>query len=413
MSHAELAVTTNFTFLTGASHPEEMVERAAALGLEAIAITDRNSLAGVVRAYSRLKSLRKEAVPQKRGVTYEDVRDHAVRARAKALRVRKDPSGRQDAPDPPEPNPDADFIPVSVPKLIVGTRLVLTDARSDWIALPTDRVAYGRLCRLLSIGKRRAKKGECHLTLRDLHEWGEGMILLALPYDSLAPPVHEITAMVKRFAGNVYLAAAPRYDGQDAFRFRSLAHTSMKASVPLVAVSDALMHHGRRRRLADVLTCLREGCTIDRIGHRALPNAERRLRSPAEMVRLFGDYPDALDRARQIAARCCFDLSELRYEYPDEITEGEEPQARLMRLTEEGICWRWPQGAPAEALATIDKELRLIERLDYAAYFLTVRDIVAFARGQGILCQGRGSAANSVVCYVLGITEADPKPIRS
>jgi len=175
MSFADLCITTNFTFLTGASHPEEMIERAAALGLDALAITDRNSLAGVVRAYARLKALKKEAIPVKENITYED-----VRARAKAIRVRKDPSGRLEAPNPPEAQPEADFVPLSIPKLIVGARLVLAEGQTDWIALPTDRAAYGRLCRLLSCGKRRAQKGQCILHRRDVEQWGRGMILRAM-----------------------------------------------------------------------------------------------------------------------------------------------------------------------------------------------------------------------------------------
>ena len=404
MTYAELATTTNFTFLTGASHPEEMIERAAALGLGAIAITDRNSLAGVVRAYARLKTLRKEAPPIEKSVTYED-----VRARAKAIRVRKDPSGREEAPDPPEKNPDADFIPLSIPKLIVGVRLVLTDARADWIALPTDRAAYGRLCRLLTLGKQRAQKGACLLQLRDVQDWAEGSILLALPHDPFHPPQDEIREMAGRFPDHTFTAAAPRYDGRDADRFSALSH----CAAPLVATSDALMHRGKRRRLADVLTCLREGCTIDTIGNRALLNAERRLRSEAEMRHVFRGHPQAVERTAQIAARCNFDLSQLRYEYPDEITDGEDAQVRLKRLVTEGAAWRYPRGVPRKIRLAIEKELHLIKKLDFPQYFLTVHDIVAFARGKDILCQGRGSAANSVVCYVLGITEIDPKLISA
>ncbi|MCI4662394.1 MAG: error-prone DNA polymerase [Neomegalonema sp.] len=408
MSFADLAVTSNFTFLTGASHPEEMVERAAALGLAAIAITDRNSLAGVVRAYARLKQLKKEAIPARKTVSVAD-----VRARAKTLRARKDPSSRAEMPDPPEPHPDADFQPLSIPKLIVGARLVLSDAQTDWVALPTDRAAYGRLTRLLSIGKLRAQKGDCHLTQSDLYEWGSGMILLALPHQPLSPPVEEIAAMARHFPQHVHTAAAPLYDGQDQKRLQQLAECAMAAHAPLVAVSNALMHHARRRRLADVLTCLREGLKIDSIGTRALPNAERRLRSPQEMARLFQAHPGAVRRSLEIAERCQFDLSQLRYEYPDEVTQGEAPQLRLTRLTEEGLRWRYPSGAPPKITAAIAKELRLIERLDYARYFLTVHDVVRFARDQQILCQGRGSAANSVVCYVLGITDANPELISA
>ena len=408
MSYAELCVTTNFTFLTGASHPEEIVERAAALGLDAIAITDRNSLAGVVRAYARLKALKKETVKRNQSVTYDD-----VRARAKAVRVRKDPSGRADAPDPVEPNPDIDFIPLSIPKLVVGTRLVLTDSAVDWVALPTDRIAYGRLTRLLSLGKQRAKKGQCILHYKDLCDWGHGLILLALPHDPFQPATDEIAYMARRFPDHVYTAAAPRYDGRDKSRLASLARCADRVGAPMVAVSEALMHHARRRRLADVLTCLREGCTIDTIGARALPNAERRLRSAPEIARLFRTYPKAITRTAEIASHCTFDLSQLKYEYPDEVADGEDPQTRLTRLTEEGVHWRYPDGPPKKVRDIVVKELRLIEKLDYARYFLTVRDIVQFARSRDILCQGRGSAANSVVCYALGITEADPELISA
>ncbi len=408
MSFADLCITTNFTFLTGASHPEEMIERAAALGLDALAITDRNSLAGVVRAYARLKALKKEAIPVKENITYED-----VRARAKAIRVRKDPSGRLEAPNPPEAQPEADFVPLSIPKLIVGARLVLAEGQTDWIALPTDRAAYGRLCRLLSCGKRRAQKGQCILHRRDVEQWGSGMILLAAPHDPFAPDTKEIGAMAQRFSEDVFVAAAPRYDGRDTKRFRSLAICAAETHAPMVATSDALMHRAKRRRLADVLTCLREGCTIDTIGANALPNAERRLRSNKEIQSIFRKYPEAVERTARIAARCIFDLGDLKYEYPDEVTEGEDAQVRLTRLTEDGLIWRYPDGVPPQTRATVDKELRLIARLDYARYFLTVRDIVAFARAQDILCQGRGSAANSVVCYALGITEADPELISA
>lgn len=425
MRFADLAVTSNFTFLTGAAHPEEMVERAAALGLSAIAITDRNSLAGVVRAYARLKTLKGEAAATKpSAVTYDDVRARAkaqakaqtqsqAKAKAKAIRVRKDPSGRAEAPDPPEPNGDADFQPLSIPKLIIGARLVLTDAAADWVALPLDRAAYGRLTRLLSVGKLRAEKGACHLTRSDVLAWGRGMALLALPHDPFHPPMAELAEMAAAFPGDVHLGAAPRYDGRDAERFRILAAAAKASGAPMVAVSDALMHHARRRRLADVLTCIREGCVIDAIGARALPNAERRLRAPQDMAQIFKDHPGAIEAGLAIADRCAFDLGQLRYEYPDEVSDGEAPQARLARLTAEGLRWRYPDGAPQKAQGAAAKELAVIEKLDYARYFLTVRDIVDFARSKQILCQGRGSAANSVVCYALGITEADPELISA
>jgi len=410
---AELCATSNFTFLRGASHPEELVERAAALGLEAIAIADVNSLAGVVRAHARLKTLAKEAAgfvdaPRPQGVTGED-----VRARARALRGRKDPSGRQEAPDPPPPVPEDAFIPKSIPRLIIAARLVLIDSAVEWVVLPKDRTAYARLCRLLTVGKRRAKKGECELQVADLCEWGEGLILIALPSlaaDS-ASSEREIAAMARHFPGAVFLGGAPRYDGQDATRFDALARLSIATGAPMIATNTPLMHRAARRRVADVLTCLREHITIDRIGRHALANAEQRLKSAGEMSRMFARYPEAVARTLEIARTCTFSLDDLRYEYPDEVVDGENPQQRLERLTREGLAWRYPDGAPDKIVATVRRELALVGKLGFAPYFLTVHEIVDFARGRGILCQGRGSAANSVVCYALGITEADPELI--
>jgi error-prone DNA polymerase len=363
MNYAELCVTTNFTFLTGASHPEEMMARAVDLGLEAIAITDRNSLAGVVRAYSALKVLRKER---------------------------------------PEN--------AALPKLIIGCRLVLRDSAVQWLALPTDRAAYQRLTRLLSLGKQRAKKGDCHLDQSDLVAHGAGMILIALP-PALSGAQQDIAPIQRRFPGFVFLGAAPRYDGSDQAYFKACANLALRSSTPLVAVGDVLMHHGKRKQLADVLTCMREHITIDQIGTRALPNAERRLKGHADMARLFRNHPAALRRTLEITARCSFDLSELSYEYPDEIAEGESPMARLERLARDGLTRRYPQGATDKARAQLEKELKLIAKLDFPAYFLTVHEIVEYARGQGILCQGRGSAANSIICYLLGITDVSPETI--
>lgn len=394
--YAELCVTTNFTFLTGASHPEELVTRAAELGLAAIAITDRNSLAGVVRAYSALKELRRIAC---------ETADHGPAIRSQA---RTDPSSRQaHAPETPPP------MVQSLPRLIIGARLVLTDSAVEWLALPTDIAAYSRLSRLLSLGKMRAPKGECHLTRADLLDWGQGMVLIALPPDPFSAPFPKADLMqiARRFPGFAHLGAAPRYDGRDQPRLDALAHTCQTTGLPMVAVGDVLMHRAARRPLADVLTCLRLGITIDEIGPHRLPNGERRLKSGAEMARLFHRYPAALRRTLDIATRCSFSLDELRYQYPDEAQNGEPAQSRLERLTREGLLWRYPQGAPPKIVHRVEKELTLIREVDYAPYFLTVHDIVQFARSKGILCQGRGSAANSVVCYLLGITEVPPESI--
>ena len=249
MKYAELCTTSNFTFLEGASHPEELVTRAAAFGLEAIAITDRNTLAGVVRAYAALKELKREA-------------DEAIKIRSQ---TRIDPSSRQDrGSDDPIERPSY----TDLPRLIVGSRLGLQNSSVEWLALPTDRAAYSRLTRLLTVGKRRAKKGECHLLQADLLEWGKGMILIALlQNDPLTSgekeTLQQMQTVARRFPGNTFLGAAPRYDGRDKSRIDAFATLAHRAAVPMVAVGDVLMHHGNRRQLADILTCMREGITID------------------------------------------------------------------------------------------------------------------------------------------------------
>ena len=362
--YAELCCTSNFTFLRGASHPEELVSRAAQLGLNALAITDHNSLAGVVRAYSALKELRREL--------------------------------GADAP---------------LPRLVIGARLILRDSDTHWVALPHDREAYARLTRLLTLGKRRAPKGACYLDLPDLVQGCAGMSLIAVPQASLKASQPDIATLKKHFPADVFIGVAPRYDGSDQRYFDACATLAHRTAAPMVAVGDVLMHHGARRQLADVLTCLRHNITIDQIGTRALPNAEKRLKPEADMKRLFARHPAALRRTTQIAARSSFCLSELSYDYPDEIADNETPQDRLARLASEGLKVRYPKGAPARAIAQMEKELALVKTLDFPAYFLTVHDIVQFARSKGILCQGRGSAANSILCYLLGITDVSPETI--
>ncbi len=389
--YAELCVTSNFTFLRGASHPEELVARAVDLGLSAIAITDRNSLAGVVRAHVALREL--------------------ARARSEALPIR---SHRQTDTSSRQTDSGAGLAVAggALPRLIIGARLVLQDSAVDWLALPLCRTGYASLSRLLSLGKRRAVKGQCDLRQADLLAGAEAMVLIALPPQTpAASDLAQIRALAARWPGNCYLGAAPRYDGRDAERFAARAQLSGALGLPLVALGDVLMHHARRRRLADVLSCLRRGCTIEGLGLHALPNAEARLKPAHEMARIFARYPAAIRRTLEIADRCAFSLDELSYEYPDEVTDGESAQARLERLVQDGLWRRFPSGPPLETVEKVAKELRIIKALGFAAYFLTVHDIVAFARGRGILCQGRGSAANSVICYALGITEVPPDTI--
>jgi DNA-directed DNA polymerase III PolC len=372
MGFVELSALSNFTFLTGASHPEEMMERAAAMGMSALAVADVNSVAGIVRAHTRARELARDGGP----------------------RVR----------------------------LIPAARIVLADGFAV-TCLPRDRGAWGRLCRLLSIGRLRAAKGDCTLHLADLLDWGEGMEMLVLPPDrrlTLAeiPPAPmgdnprwraHVRALARRFPGQVNLAMAPRYDGQDPDRFTHLASLARTLGIPPVASALPFLHHGSRRRLADVLTAIRLGVPVDKLGRQALPNNEGRLRSGAEMLRIFTGHEDAVRRAGEIAARAAFSLDELSYEYPSENAPGESAAQRLARLAEAGLRWRYPEGASERVRVQMAHELNLIAKLRYEPYFLTVHDIVAFARQRGILCQGRGSAANSVVCFALGVTSVSPE----
>ena len=362
--YVELQVSTNFSFLRGASHPEELAVTAAALGHAAIAVADRNSLAGVVRAHIACKQA---------GI-----------------------------------------------RLVVGARLDLTDGPS-LLCFPTDRAAYGRLSKLLTIGRRRAPKGECHLTRADVAEARAGQIFVILPPEPAsatdANPALDIDGAFARqlsayrgiLGDRLYLAAHHLYRGDDGRRMARLAALAERCRVPLVATNDVHCHAPERRPLQDVLTCIREHCTIRTAGWRLHANAERHLKAPAEMARLFRDHPQAVARTVEIADACQFSLDELRYEYPDEITQGgRSPQEELERLTWERAAERYPEGLTDRVRGQLRHELDLIGELDYAPYFLTVYDIVRFARSQKILCQGRGSAANSAVCYALGITAVDP-----
>ena len=353
-AYAELQVATNYSFLRGASHPEELVLAAAALGHAAIAITDRNSLAGIVRAHVAAKQ-------------------------------------------------------AGIP-LIVGARLDFADDTPSLLCLPTDRAAYGRLSQLLTRGKRRAMKGECTLLRADLSMFGNGQILVALaPADPDDAGFRTaLKSLRNEFRKHLYLAVKKNYIGDDDIRIERLA----RLGVPLVATNDVHAHTAARRPLQDVLSCIREHCTIQNAGYRLHANAERHLKPPAEMARLFRNRPEAVARTIEIVERCRFSLDELRYEYPvDPVPDGRTPQEELERLTRIGAAERYACGVPKKIREQIEHELALIGRLGYAPYFLTVHDIVRFARSRGILCQGRGSAANSAVCFCLGITAVDPDRI--
>jgi error-prone DNA polymerase len=351
--YVELQCTSHFSFLRGASSCEELFEHAAALGIEAMAIVDRNSLAGIVRAHEAAKTT---------GV-----------------------------------------------RLIVGCRLDLADGMSV-LVYPTDRPAYARLCRLLSLGKKRGGKARCRLDWSDLVAYGEGLIAVLVPDEADDICALRLRRLAEAFGDRAYMALTLRRRPNDALRLYELSNMALQARVPTVVTNDVLFHVPARRVLQDVVTCIRHNCTIDEAGFRRERHADRYLKPPEEMARLFSRYPEALARTLEIAGRRRFSLDELAYQYPQEWTmPGRTPQQALEHLTWQGAATRYPEGVPDKMTAILKHELRLIETLQYAPYFLTVNSIVRFARSRDILCQGRGSAANSAVCYVLGVTSIDPE----
>ncbi len=413
-AYAEIAVTTNYSFLRGASHPRELVERAAKLGHAAIGIADRNTLAGVVRAYAALQEI----------------------------------NGAK-------------------PRLLVGARLVFIDGTPDILAYPQDRAAYGRLCRLLSAGKLRAPKGECYLALDDLLKWQEGLLLVVLPQNNEAQkepeanfwnrdlareegrdlirlsatfstvvekgqaltsetvpsprggegaPKGRMRSLLATLHGlacsRIWLGVSMPYHGDDQRCLRAWQEVAHGADVPLLATNDVLYHCAERRELHDVVTCIREHVTLDEAGHRLEANAERHLKSATEMLAIFSAFPEAVTETIRFADRVRFSLDQISYNYPDEpVPKGKAPQEHLQDLVQQGLQQKYGAVVPGKVQLSIAKELALIAKMNIAPYFLTVHDIVSFAKGQNILCQGRGSAANSAVCYALGITAVDPMAI--
>ena len=415
LGYAELDVKTNFSFLRGASHADELVYRAAELGYRAIAVTDFNSLAGAVRMHEAAKQVKL--------------------------------------------------------KLLIGARLVFTDA-PDLLVWAPDRDSYAALCRLLTLGKRRTEKGECELRLADFLEDNAGLLAAVVTYGEEArrhegtkarrggeerdqetkaqsnkwdflrpvsmsrsggtgvPPVRNAAALLSSppclrafvpsclsrlrdsLGTRLSLAIRCAYGTDDPTTLREAVGLSRAFDIPLLATNDVYYHEPSRRRLQDVLTCVRHGCTIQQAGFKLFPNAERYLKSPAQMHRLFADYPQAIHRGLEIVERCNFSLDLLRYEYPHEIIPpGKTSIEYLSELTWAGAAQRYPEGVLDKVRKQIEHELRLIEQLKFEPYFLTVYDLVRYARSRGILCQGRGSAANSAVCYCIGVTSVDPARI--
>ncbi|MBW8813537.1 MAG: error-prone DNA polymerase [Caulobacterales bacterium] len=356
--YAELQAATNFSFLRGASHPWELVAGAHVLGMDAIGICDRNSLAGVVRAWRQ----------------QQDLREQGANIRA-----------------------------------LTGCRLDFADGTPSLLIYPSDREAYGRLTKLLTAGQRRSEKGECELHWEDFRQHAEGQLVLVVPPERLDQAFEGDLRRIAWELPDVWLAAARRYGARDLARLSRLAALAEASGAPMVATNAVLYHAPERRPLQDVLTCIREGCTIAEAGLRLAANAERHLKAPDEMARLFAKFPGAVERSVEIAERIGFDLSDLSYEYPDEpVPPGKTAIQHLRDLAWAGADWRYPDGVPEKVRKLVDHELRLIEKLKFPNYFLTVHDIVRWAREQKILCQGRGSAANSCVCFCLGITAVDP-----
>ncbi len=394
---AEIAVTTNYSFLHGASHPRELVQAAAHLGYAAIGIADRNSVAGVVRAYAAVQEMQADR-----------------------------------------------------PRLLVGARLVFVDGTPDILAYPADRAAYANLCRLLSAGKLRSPKGSCFLALGDLLKWQEGLLLVVLPNhdaketaESAAPgfwnqglsrqeedlgniehaPIAEqemhpdslrvlLGKLAKMAPGRVWLGVSMPYHGDDQRRLRQLQHIAQGTDVSLLATNDVLYHCPERRDLHDVVTCIRKHVTLQDAGHLLQANAERHLKSVDEMMALFDAAPEAVAETMRFAGRISFSLDQIKYNYPGEpVPKGKTAQQHLHDIAWQGAAWRYGSVIPEKVRAAMEKELALIAKMEIAPYFLTVHDIVSYAKSRNILCQGRGSAANSAVCYALGITAVDPMQI--
>ena len=360
MNYTELQVTSNFSFLRGASHSDELVEQAYEYGYKKIAITDRNTLAGIVRAHVAAKS---------RGV-----------------------------------------------QIIIGCRLDLLDGPS-LLAYPTNKAGYEQLCSLLTKGNLRAEKGKCFLYKEDVfHHAGNLKLIVISPtllnknFDFDNDFKQAVEEYKNVFKDELYISASRSYNGDDLKKLYRISELSKRYEVPMIATNDVHYHHPARRQLQDVLTCIREKCTIYNAGFKLHENAERFLKPPAEMIRLFHHYPAAINNTNEIAEACTFSLESLQYIYPEEITsEGRTPQEELTRLVWKGAKEIFGDVVPEKSANNIRHELKFIEEMNYASYFLTVNDIVRYAREQKILCQGRGSAANSTVCFCLGITSVNPE----
>ncbi|HPV23172.1 MAG TPA: error-prone DNA polymerase, partial [Casimicrobium sp.] len=368
---AELCVTTNFSFLRSGSHPEEMVEEAVRLGLVGLGVADRNTLAGVVRAHVKARTMREE--------------------------------GKGDI------------------RVIVGSRLVFRDGTPDIIVYPRDRAGYSNLTRVLTVGNRRAPKGECWLDFADYLAHAQGLQAILVAAFELGSEPHALGSylqQIKMAAGEAWLAVPFQFNGEDRRRIRRLKQLASQSGAKLLATTEPLMHAGDRRALLDIVTCIREKKRLEEAGAMLAKNAERQLKPAQEIRRIFRDAPEAVAESLRFLDGVSFSMDDLRYEYPDEVAEGySDPQQALEALSWEGARKRYPEGVPEKVSIALERELEIVSRIKYAPYFLTVADIVKFARSgfdkdgkkvDPILCQGRGSAANSAICYCLGVTAVDP-----
>jgi error-prone DNA polymerase len=397
-AYAEAVCATNFSFLRGASPGSNLVLTSLLLGQTGLGIADRNTVAGVVRAWTALRDIREDGLPAP-----EKIREGGSPGEYLWLE-----------------NPAFADLPFTAPqlqemaqrfRLVTGSRLVFADGTPDIVVYPANRAGWGRLCRLLSTGnlKPGVKKGDCLLQLDDLLTDARDLLLILMPRRSLDGLPALLAQLDEAAPGAIWLGAAMHRRGDDRRRLGRLKAIAAATRTPLLATNDVLYDAPEQRDLQDLLTCIREGVTIDRAGRLLEANAERHLKTGAEMARLFRDAPDAIAETGHLLGRIEFDLGELKYEYPDEpVPPGWKDQDWLEELVRRRGLIRYPDGVPKKVEDLLDKELALISKLDYARYFLTISDIVEFAEKEGILCQGRGSAANSAVCYVLGITAVDP-----
>ncbi|MEQ1781790.1 MAG: error-prone DNA polymerase [Hyphomonadaceae bacterium] len=401
--YAELVAATNFSFLRGASNAQDMVLQAIRHGYKGLGIADRNTVAGVVRAWSALNRIREDGLPAPSKVReggspgefswIEHPDEEKLRAAQAELQDRA----------------------ISF-RLITGARLAFTDGTPDIIAYPENRNGWARLCRLLSNGNLRAPpgedraiKGECRLVLEDLAVYSDDLLFIVMPPAQLDGLDRVLHYLARIRPGAVWLGATMHRQGRDARRLMQLKALAARSNVPLIATNDVLYHAAEQRDLQDVITCIREGVKIEHAGRFLEANAERHLKPSREMARLFRNAPEAIAEVQNFLTRTDFDLGQLSYEYPDEpVPPGWNDDEYLQYLTGVHVAMRYPDGVPARVENLIAFELEFIRRHKLARYFLTIYDIVRFAQDKRILCQGRGSAANSAVCYALGITSVDP-----